>query len=50
MKTFLLTAILGALVASTAAVQAAEYITDPLLLELAQNGQIVTPHGVFSGR
>jgi len=47
MKTIILTTIVSAFIAVSGTAQAAQFTTDPLLLDLASTGQVVNPHGIF---
>lgn len=50
MKTIVLTTVLGALIAVSTGAQAAQFVTDPLLLDFASSGQVINPHGYGAGR
>ncbi len=50
MKAIILTTLIGAFIAAAGSAQAAQYVSDPLILDLATNGQIVSPHGIWAGR
>ncbi len=50
MKTFFLTALMTTFIASAGAAQAAQFVSDPLLQDLAQSGQVINPHGFSAGR
>lgn len=50
MKTIILTALVGAFIATSGAANAAGFTTDPLLKDLAANGSVINPHGFAGGR
>lgn len=50
MKAIALTTVLGALIIASTGAQAAQFVTDPLLLDFAASGQVINPHGYDAGR
>ena len=50
MKKFVLTALIGAFIAAAGTANAQDFITDPLLKDLAANGSVINPHGSAAGR
>lgn len=50
MKTIILTTVLGAFIAVAGSAQAAQFVSDPLVKDFAASGQIITPHGIWTGR
>lgn len=50
MKTITTTAILALSMAVASGANAGELINDPVLIELAQSGKILSSHGLWTGR